>query len=137
MRLLVLALAFPLGCASAPKTAAPAPMAPPAPMAVPATLDEQVAAGAKTFDAACASCHGKQGQGIEDAPTIIGEKALWDFKDASELFTYVQKNMPPDGPGPLVQRDFWNLTAFLAHKNGWTGEGPLSAANAHSVRRAP
>jgi len=93
-------------------------------------------AGAKTFEASCASCHGKKGEGGKKAPTLIGKKALGDYKDAKETFAYVKDNMPPDGPGKLVEQDFWNVTAFLAKQNGWAATEPLSAANAESVKRA-
>lgn len=123
-----LASVVPLACASAPRPApSTTPSGPP-----PTGIDAQVEAGAKSYESACAGCHGKTGKGGNRAPGIIGKKALG--KNARETFVYIKDNMPPDGPGPLTEQDYLNITAWLVKQDGWTVTEPITAANADSVK---
>ena len=117
-----------VACASAPRAAPkPAPAG-----AAPQGLDAQIAAGEKSYQDACATCHGKAGKGGNRAPAVIGKKALG--KNAKETFGYIKDNMPPEGPGTLTEQDYLNITAWLVKQDGWTVTDPITAANAESVR---
>lgn len=132
MRLLVcIVVLFPLACGSSTPPVRATPAVPPAP----GSLEEQVENGAKAFENACATCHGQSLKGSNRAPSVLGKKVLG--KNARETFLYIKENMPPDGPGPLTEADYWNLTAFLVKKNGWPVTARINESNAASVKTAP
>lgn len=49
------------------------------------------------------------------SPAIAGETFLrkWDGKTISELFTYVQKEMPIDNPGSLTDQESIDAVAHM------------------------
>ena len=115
------------GPAGATPTATPAPKKD-------MTLDEQVAAGEKTYGERCASCHGAKGAGKAKAPALIGPKALDDYHNGKEAFTYIKDMMPPTAPGSLTDDEYWNVTAFLIKKNDLPIKETLTSATAESVK---
>lgn len=98
------------------------------------TLDEQVAAGEKTYGERCASCHGGKGEGKAKAPALIGPKALDDYHNGKEAFTYIKDMMPPTAPGSLTDDEYWNVVAFLIKKNDLPITAPLSGTTAETVK---
>jgi S-disulfanyl-L-cysteine oxidoreductase SoxD len=99
------------------------------------TLDEQVAAGEKVYAERCAVCHGKDGTGGKKAPALVGPKALDDYHNAKEAYTYIHDMMPTTAPGSLTEEEYWNVTAFLIKKNDLGGiKDPLNAASSESVK---
>jgi mono/diheme cytochrome c family protein len=92
---------------------------------------ESIAAGKRTYDATCASCHGSQGQGAIKAGTrisIIDESggrqpsdltdAQWDHGSSdTEIYTVIKKGIPstmmPGWDGVVSDNDAWNLINYL------------------------
>jgi mono/diheme cytochrome c family protein len=94
---------------------------------VQATADS-IAAGKKTYETNCASCHGPDAKGgltisvIEDRggrqpPDLTDDK--WDHGSTDgEIFTVIKKGVPPDffmiaWGGQLSDTDIWNVVNYL------------------------
>jgi cytochrome c len=95
--------------------------------------------GELIFEERCARCHGARGQGVEQAPAVLGEQTLADsergFKDGQALFEYVSTYMPKNAPGSLSVRDNWAVVTYLAGGNGLSvPRGGLSEANAADLK---
>ncbi|MGA7741894.1 MAG: c-type cytochrome [Polyangia bacterium] len=59
-----------LGCAVTQLGATPADLA---------RANDQAASGAKTFASECAKCHGQRGEGLANAPALLGHGALPEY----------------------------------------------------------
>ena len=88
--------------------------------------------GAPVYAAACASCHGANGEGKPPYPQLIGGPRgnfnfASDFKIprtignywpyATSLFDYVRRAMPQLQPGSLTDDQVYAITAFLLSRN--------------------
>ena len=93
-----------------------------------AATPESVAAGAKTYATACASCHGRDAKGgivlsvIEDKggnqpPDLTDDK--WDYGSAEgQIFTIIKKGIGPDffmAPfdGRITETEMWNVVNYI------------------------
>ncbi len=99
---------------------------------------DQVAAGQQVYTNACAGCHGARGEGAgpnsDEAPLVVGPRALRGYRDAQDLYDYVSDSMPQDQPGSLTSDQYWSVLAWLFDQNGISGPGdPLNSATASSV----
>ena len=68
-----------------------------------------VAAGEKIYRQTCASCHGAQGQGVEDKY----KEALAGDWAQPRLARYIAKNMPDDNPATLSAAEAAAVAAFV------------------------
>jgi quinoprotein glucose dehydrogenase len=79
----------------------------------------QAARGAELYTSTCASCHGNDLEGIEQAPSLAGGAFAqrWDGSTLRTLFERVQ-DMPPDDPRKrLADRQCADVLAFLLSAN--------------------
>lgn len=87
-----------------------------------------VGEGARVYAAQCASCHGRDGEGVPSVGNrLVGREPLdktgwnrtignyWPF--ATSLFDYVRRSMPFDRPGSLTAEEVYAVTAYLLHRN--------------------
>lgn len=100
----------------------------------------QVSAGAKTFEASCAMCHGSSLEGGA-GPALTGPnfRTLSNKVHAtiSDVFTYMTTNMPMNAPASLPHKDYVNIMAFILSKNGYrAGGAPLSFSQAAESKAA-
>jgi mono/diheme cytochrome c family protein len=77
---------------------------------------------------ATSKCHGRNHppEGFYmpvDAPPIIGESTLTDYRTAGDLYAFISKKMPFSEPGVLSADDYWALTAFLIREHGGLPDG--------------
>jgi cytochrome c len=92
--------------------------------------------GAGLYQAQCASCHGKKGEGGTAQELIGGDGPLsapdadktirtyWPF--ATTLFDTIARSMPPAAPGHLSADALYSLCAYLLAENGlWGWEQPM------------
>jgi mono/diheme cytochrome c family protein len=97
---------------------------------VPST-PESIAAGKKAYDANCASCHGKEGQGAVKAGvpiSIIEEQGgkqppdltddAWDNGSTDgEIFIVIKKGLPPTmmagWDGRVPDNDIWSMVNYI------------------------
>jgi cytochrome c len=88
--------------------------------------------GAPLYAAACASCHGAEGEG-GTAEELVSEPkppsskypskaigAYWPY--ATTIFDYIRRAMPPAAPGSLSADQVYALTAYLLAANRIIGE---------------
>ncbi len=96
-----------------------------------------VAAGAATYAAKCASCHGKSGEG-KPFDVLVGREAgdgfafgrdprlvrtignYWPY--ATTLFDYTARTMPFTQPGTLSADEVYGLVAYLLALNQIVGD---------------
>jgi len=94
--------------------------------------------GEGLYQAQCASCHGRKGEGGTAQELIGGEGPLtapdadktirtyWPF--ATTLFDTILRSMPPAAPGNLSADDIYSLCAYLLSENGlWNRDQPMGA----------
>ena len=64
---------------------------------------QQASRGKAIYTQQCASCHGADLNGGEEAPALTGGAFLgnWRSRSVGELFDKVQASMPADRPGSL------------------------------------
>jgi len=96
----------------------------------------QAARGQQAYTASCASCHGADLKGINDAPPLAGEAFLmaWGGQRVSDLVGFVQQSMPPSGPGSLPPDTTLDLVAYVLKGNGArNGEQPLTATTSTRI----
>ncbi len=108
--------------------------------------EAQAARGAKTYGAACASCHGDAGQGSKGAPPLVGKEALpldrptakfrkGQFHTALDVAQFVVKNMPPGKVGTIPESDYWDVLAFDLKANGVSVAGKhIDATTAAAIK---
>jgi len=90
----------------------------------------QAARGQQAYTASCASCHGADLKGVNDAPPLSGDAFLmaWGGQKVSDLVGFVQQSMPPSGPGSLPPDTTLDLVAYVLKGIGArNGEQPLTA----------
>lgn len=101
--------------------------------------------GAKVYAAACASCHGPNGEGKAPAyPQLVGgPKTTFDFADnpkiprtignywpyATTVFAYIRRSMPLTAPGSLTADQTYAVTAYLLEREGLIPSGATMDAN--------
>jgi len=75
----------------------------------------QAARGQQAYTASCASCHGADLKGINDAPPLAGEAFLmaWGGQRVSDLVGFVQQSMPPSGPGAVTPAQKADIVAHI------------------------
>lgn len=73
------------------------------------TLDAADHPGRKIYLDKCASCHGKNGEGVrnEYADPLVGDRSL------SSLIRYIEKQMPEDKPGTCVGEEAKQVSAYI------------------------
>jgi cytochrome c len=112
----------------------------------PTTAAGQIERGRGVFAQNCAKCHGKSGEGTDDAPKLVGAGALpvepradqkrdVRFHTAQDVVNFAMKNMPPKASdrAKLEPEAYWCVIAFALDANGVELRQPLGAANASSI----
>ena len=90
----------------------------------------QAAAGRQAYNASCASCHGSDLRGLNEASPLAGVNFMneWRTRSPRELAEYIQAAMPPTGQRPSLEQSL-SITAFILQSNGApAGEQPLTQA---------
>ena len=86
----------------------------------------------------CARCHGSALDDGEFAPALRGRdfSGRWAGRPLSELYTLMQQQMPPDGPGTLDPAACTALLAYLLAENGARQPQRLAARSGAARERA-
>jgi mono/diheme cytochrome c family protein len=124
MRLTMIALALSvptvLGCSARRPAASPAPVS---------YTTAQAAEGARSYDLACAACHGNELGGSATGPALVGASFAerWHGHPAAALIERVREHMPRPLPGQLNDRAYAAVIAYLLARNGTpAGAAPLA-----------
>jgi cytochrome c len=102
-------------------------------------------AGARLYQAQCAACHGRRGEGAT-APELIGGegplaapdadktlKTYWPY--ATTLYDTIARSMPPTAPGRLTPEELYGLCAWLLAENGlWSHDRLLDGPGLAAIR---
>lgn len=81
-----------------------------------AAFTSDTAAGGRVFAAACAKCHGPDGQGTAGAPPVWGPASynvgagMARVRSAAE---FILRNMPFDQPGTLTDQQAFDVAAYV------------------------
>ena len=80
--------------------------------------------GHAVFERACASCHGADLHGDENAevPGLVDESfdRSWRGEPLSALFDKASKTMPADRPGTLTPAEYADIIAYILQANRFT-----------------
>jgi polar amino acid transport system substrate-binding protein len=81
--------------------------------------DAQARRGEGVYAERCASCHGPDLSGIDQAPGLTGGDFTteWDDLSLNDLFERIRISMPADKPGSLERPQVADVLAFLLQKN--------------------
>jgi S-disulfanyl-L-cysteine oxidoreductase SoxD len=98
----------------------------------------QATRGAAAYAQHCASCHGDQLAGGDQAPPLAGAAFLanWNGHDAGELFTRIKTTMPLDNPGSLGSATVADIEAMILSANempAGTAELPADPAAMNGI----
>lgn len=79
---------------------------------------DQADGGRGLYATNCASCHGAELNG-GGAPALSGQtfSGSWRGKPTSELFTFIETQMPPGGNPALTRDHFAQIVAFILQQN--------------------
>ncbi|HEY6507662.1 MAG TPA: c-type cytochrome [Vicinamibacterales bacterium] len=82
--------------------------------------DEQATRGRAAYTSTCASCHGANLRGLNDAPPLVGREFLnaWGQQRVSDLLGFVSQSMPPSGPGSLAPEVALDILSYMLRANG-------------------
>lgn len=88
------------------------------PQAGGAYTTDQAQAGRGLYATHCASCHGPT-LGGNGAPALSGPPflATWRGKPSSELYGFIESQMPPGGSPELKAENFGQIVAFILQQN--------------------
>jgi len=100
-----------------------------------ADADAQVAYGVEVYTNSCAKCHGASGEGIDDAPRLVGGDAFADYHTAMDVAVFATQNMPPkkSARALMAERDYWAVLAFALSANGVELSEPVGPHNASDI----
>lgn len=71
-------------------------------------------------------------------PPLAGAEALSRFNTSLDMFNYMRVAMPYHNPGSLLEREYWQLTAFIVQMNGLAlPVPPLDETTAAQLRLHP
>ena len=99
------------------------------------TAESQIAYGVEVYTNNCAKCHGNAGQGIDDAPMLVGKGAFVDYRSAMDIAVFATQNMPPkeSARAHMQQKDYWAVLAFALSANGVELTAPVGPHNASDI----
>lgn len=82
---------------------------------------EQAKRGEALYKRECASCHGTDLSGGEEATPLAGPAFLsnWDGQTLGDLSERVRVSMPPGDPGRLSRRQIVDVLGHLLRANGF------------------
>ena len=83
--------------------------------------DAQARRGQALYEEQCASCHGPDLAGADQAPALVGAEfnAGWNDLALSDLFERIRISMPADKPGTLKPEQVADVLAFVLSKGGF------------------
>jgi alcohol dehydrogenase (cytochrome c) len=98
---------------------------------------EQSSSGRSAYQVNCATCHGPDLAGRNEAPQLAGNNFIgsWGKRTVHDLTTFIQTTMPPAAPGSLTEKTCLEIVAYLLESNGTTaGSQPLTASANNTIR---
>ena len=83
--------------------------------------EEQAKRGQASYGEECASCHGVELTGGEQAPPLAGAAFLgtWNGLAVGVLYDRMRQSMPQDDPGSLSRQINADILAYMLKANGF------------------
>jgi mono/diheme cytochrome c family protein len=83
--------------------------------------DEQATRGEKIYSRECASCHGDDMTGVDEATALAGPAFLanWDGLTVGDLSERTRRSMPPSKPGRLSRREIADILCYVLRVNSF------------------
>jgi S-disulfanyl-L-cysteine oxidoreductase SoxD len=80
---------------------------------------DQAKRGSALYAKECASCHGGELSGGEEAPPLAGDGFLanWNGLTVGDLFERIRKSMPQQRPGSLSRQTNADILSFMLQVN--------------------
>jgi cytochrome c len=80
---------------------------------------DQAKRGGALYAKECASCHGNELSGGEEAPPLAGDGFLsnWNGLTVGDLFERIRKSMPQQRPGSLSRQTNADILSFMLQVN--------------------
>ncbi|MFC1865881.1 c-type cytochrome [Chloroflexota bacterium] len=91
------------------------------------TWGELSIAGAQSFSANCARCHGQEGAGGIGPPNI--GPSLKSFGAAQSLFDYISTRMPQFSPGSLSASTYLRILTFILTESEFVESSDIAEEN--------
>ena len=90
--------------------------------------EAQARRGAELYTNTCASCHGEDLAGIEQAPALTGDGFgdKWNAKTLNRMLAKLQE-MPPTKPKSLTPEQYTDILAYMFYVNELPTEMPAAA----------
>jgi cytochrome c len=84
----------------------------------------------------CASCHKEDMSGSTEAPALVGEKFMVEWRDSSvgDLFDLVRTTMPYDQPNSLEPRAYVDIVAAILQRNNYRAGSEELRADADALK---
>src|SRR5262245_23786156 len=75
--------------------------------------EQQAVEGETIYQDHCATCHGSNLEGGEDAPPLVGAQfsTVWEGRTLGDLLASIQTRMPADDPGLLDRVAYTDIVA--------------------------
>jgi mono/diheme cytochrome c family protein len=98
--------------------------------------------GAVVYKKDCASCHGDELTGVDEAPALVGTTFLsnWNGQSVGDLLDLTRKSMPKDGENVLTRQQYLDVTAHMLRANKFpagAADLPTSALRLGQIRIDP
>jgi mono/diheme cytochrome c family protein len=90
-------------------------------LAAGAFTEQQSQRGGVVYEKECASCHGSDLGGMEEAPALAGPGFLanWVSQSVGALTEQTRKSMPKDNVNTLTRQQYIDVVAYMLHSNGY------------------
>ena len=84
---------------------------------------QQAAEGRSAYRKNCATCHGAKLEGVDIAPTLVGDRFDYSWRGKSaDIISFHIRRMPPEGTqgaGTLSDETYTNILAYILNSNGF------------------
>src|SRR5215471_9027552 len=96
---------------------------------------EQSSSGRSAYQVNCATCHGPDLAGRNEAPQLAGNNfiASWGKRTTRDLTVFIQTTMPPAAPGSLAEKTCLEIVAYLLESNGAVSGAQSLVSSANSA----
>ncbi len=92
--------------------------------------EEQALRGQQTYETACASCHGTDLSGGDEAPILSGGEFIWNWDGVTvgTLFERIRTSMPVEDPASVSRREKADILAYVLSSNDFpVGDAELAS----------
>jgi quinoprotein glucose dehydrogenase len=99
--------------------------------------EDQAKRGDAVYQKECASCHGNDLKGADQAPPLSGNefKMDWNGLSVGDLFDRIRVSMPANQPGKLTPEEYADTLAFILKGNQFPAGKTELAGKSDSLKQ--